>query len=100
MLYFALALAVAALASAFALQNSDSAKVAFLAWEFNASLAVVLFATFALGALGAFLACLPAAFKAKLKIYDLECKIKGLEKLLAKPLDPNATMPRGASNNQ
>jgi len=49
----------------FALQNSEPTSVKFLAWEYEASKALVLLSTFAMGACCGLLATLAASLKAK-----------------------------------
>ncbi len=64
-IYLGLALTIAALACAFALQNRDPVTVAFLAWQAEAPLALILIATLAIGACIAFLAMIPSAIRDK-----------------------------------
>lgn len=60
-----LAILIGVFACVFALQNTDVIAVSFLTWKAEASLALVLLTTFALGAAMGLLACLPALIKAK-----------------------------------
>lgn len=64
-IYLGLALTIAALACAFALQNRDPVTVAFLVWQAEAPLALILIATLAIGACIAFLAMIPSAIRDK-----------------------------------
>jgi len=63
----ALAILIGILTCVFALQNPTVTPVQFLVWKMEASLALVLLATFALGAAVGIFACLPTLVKAKWK---------------------------------
>ena len=79
LIFFGLALTITVFAIAFALQNSATITVALLTMQVQASLALVLFTTFALGALGALLACAPSMIRGKLEVVDLQRKLRQLE---------------------
>lgn len=74
-LAFIAALAVAALAAFFAVQNSQVATVTFLGWYFEASLVMVLMITFAAGVLASMLLLLPSSLKKSLEIRRLKSQI-------------------------
>lgn len=83
-------MAIAALAIAFALQNSAPVVVTFIAWRFESSLALVLVATLILGALIAALLSAAAAMRKNWKLAQQErlCgehekRIAELEQLVA-----------------
>ena len=76
---FALALIIAVFACVFALQNAHTTAITFLTLKYEASLALVLLATFALGAIVSLLASLPTLIKGKLEMSRLKAKIKELE---------------------
>lgn len=59
------ALTVSLIAVLFALQNIVPVTVAFLAWTFQGSLALVLFVAFVAGAFASFLASLPSMVKGR-----------------------------------
>jgi uncharacterized integral membrane protein len=59
----AIAVLLMALAAVFALQNAQPVSVNFLKWSFEASLVIILFITFAAGALSAFLFSIPWRIK-------------------------------------
>jgi uncharacterized integral membrane protein len=59
------ALAISLVAVLFALQNIVPVKVVFLAWQFEGSLALVLFVAVVVGALISTLASLPAIIKGR-----------------------------------
>ncbi len=62
-IYLGLALTIAAVACAFALQNSQQVTVAFFAWRMEASLALVLIATLAIGSCITLLALVPSTIR-------------------------------------
>jgi putative membrane protein len=62
----AVAVAIGILAGVFALQNTDPVTVSFLVWKAEASLALVLLATFGLGAAMGIMACIPSLVRARL----------------------------------
>jgi len=57
------ALIIAILVIVFALQNADIVLVAFLAWKFEGSLALVLLLAFAMGVIASLLILLPKVIK-------------------------------------
>ncbi|PCI40221.1 MAG: hypothetical protein COB53_01695 [Elusimicrobia bacterium] len=65
-----LAILIGILACIFALQNTEVIAITFLLWKVEASLALVLLLTFALGAAMGILACAPALVKGKLSGRD------------------------------
>jgi uncharacterized integral membrane protein len=75
LILLALALVIAVLACVFALQNSHAVEIVFLSFKWEASMALVLLATFSVGALVAFLASLPTLIKNKLEVADLKKKL-------------------------
>ncbi|MFC1679804.1 lipopolysaccharide assembly LapA domain-containing protein, partial [Elusimicrobiota bacterium] len=79
------ALLIGVLAVGFALVNNDPVTVQLLVGEYQASLALVLLSTFALGAVVGLLACLPTLIRAKLTIHDLKRKLPSPKE----PTDPN-----------
>jgi putative membrane protein len=58
-------LAVIVLAVVFAAQNADVVNLSLLAWNLNASLAVIIVLCFALGALAAALALMPGIYRSR-----------------------------------
>ena len=80
LIFFGLALVIAMLACVFALQNAQPVSVIFLAWNSpNVSLALILLLTFALGAVGALLACIPTMIKGRLEIGELQKQLAALQ---------------------
>jgi len=79
LILFALALFIAVFACVFALQNAHPVAITFLTLKYEASLALVLLSTFAMGAVVALLASLPTLIKEKLAVANLKKKIKKLE---------------------
>lgn len=78
-LLLALALAIALAACVFAIQNADVITVSFLAWRWQASLALVLLATFALGALVGLLSCFSALVRGRVSEGRLSRRLRELE---------------------
>lgn len=64
--FLILALLIALVAVVFALQNLIPVTVTFLAWDFNASLALVILITLLLGVLIGYLATVPGAIRGKI----------------------------------
>ncbi len=60
-----LLLAVIVLAVVFAAQNADIVNLSLLAWNLNASLAVIIVLCFAVGALAAALALMPGIYRSR-----------------------------------
>jgi uncharacterized integral membrane protein len=60
-----LLLAVIVLAVVFAAQNADIVNLSLLAWNLNASLAVIIVLCFAVGALAAALAMMPGIYRSR-----------------------------------
>jgi uncharacterized integral membrane protein len=74
------AIALAALVAIFALQNSSVIMVSFLAWHWEASLALVLILVLGAGILVGYLAGLPSAWKHKSELRQQRREIADLEK--------------------
>jgi uncharacterized integral membrane protein len=77
--FFLVALVFALLAVMFALQNIVPVTVAFLAWTFEGSLALVLFVALIVGALVSFLASVPTLLKGRRTVRHLKKQIAALE---------------------
>lgn len=75
-----LAIVLAVLVAIFALQNSAVIMVTFLAWHWEASLALVLILVLGAGILIGYLAGLPSAWKSKSEVRQTRREIKDLEK--------------------
>ncbi len=60
---FVLALVIVVLTAFFSLQNAQTVRVAFFAWEREASLVLVLLVTFAAGVLAGWLATIPSVWR-------------------------------------
>src|SRR5262245_44511679 len=76
--FLALALALVL----FALQNSTAVTVVFLVWRFDASLALILMACVALGALLYALVSLPGSVRGRLRSRQQERRIRELEETI------------------
>jgi uncharacterized integral membrane protein len=74
------AVVLAALVAIFALQNSSVIMVTFLAWHWEASLALILILVLGAGILVGYLAGLPSAWKSKSELRQQRREIKDLEK--------------------
>ena len=74
------AIVLAALVAIFALQNSAVIMVSFLAWHWEASLALVLILVLGAGILVGYLAGLPSAWKSKSELRQQRREISELEK--------------------
>jgi uncharacterized integral membrane protein len=80
--FLIVALGLAILTVAFALQNAIPVGVTFLVWKFEGSLALVLMLTFALGVLVSLLLSIPAIVKRRSAIANQTRKIEELENRL------------------
>jgi uncharacterized integral membrane protein len=69
---FVLALGIIVMAAIVALQNAQSTRVTFFAWEFEGPLVLVLLVTFATGILAGWLAALPSIWKRSRKLAELK----------------------------
>ena len=78
--FLILAIALAALVAIFALQNSAVIMVSFLAWHWEASLALILILVLGAGILVGYLAGLPSAWKSKSELRQQRREISDLEK--------------------
>ena len=77
------ALVVAFLAILFAVQNNDPASVHFLVWEYQGSLALILFVALAVGALIAFLVAAPSLIRARMQASSQKKRAAALESSLS-----------------
>ncbi|MGB6337922.1 MAG: LapA family protein [Thermoanaerobaculia bacterium] len=75
-----MAIALAAVVAIFALQNSSVIMVSFMAWHWEASLALVLILVLGAGILVGYLAGLPSAWKNKAELRQHRREIADLEK--------------------
>jgi uncharacterized integral membrane protein len=82
-IFLFVALSIALIAVMFALQNIVPVTVAFLAWRFEGSLALVLFFALVVGALVSLLASIPALVKGRWTATSLKKRIATLEGDLA-----------------
>lgn len=80
--YLIFALVIAAIAIVFALQNTMTVTISFLAWKVTGSLSLVLLATLAIGALIGLLVLAPSAIKKTLTVSSHRKRIGLLEKEL------------------
>ena len=78
--FLILAIALAAVVAIFALQNSAVIMVSFLAWHWEASLALILILVLGAGILVGYLAGLPSAWKSKSELRQQRREISDLEK--------------------
>jgi putative membrane protein len=78
-----LALVVAVLAVIFAVQNTATVTLAFLAWRINGPLALVLLVALAVGALISLLASLPTLIKGRLRVASQKRRLANLEASLS-----------------
>ena len=78
--FLILAIALAAVVAIFALQNSVVIMVSFLAWHWEASLALILILVLGAGILVGYLAGLPSAWKSKSELRQQRREISDLEK--------------------
>ena len=77
--FLILAIALAAVVAIFALQNSAVIMVSFLAWHWEASLALILILVLGAGILVGYLAGLPSAWKSKSELRQQRREISDLE---------------------
>ena len=87
-LFLFAALGVALLAVMFALQNIAPVTVAFFAWTFEGSLALLLFVALIVGALISLLASIPTLVKGRWTVATLKKRIAALE------AEPRGSKPR------
>ena len=80
--YLISALIIAVLAVIFALQNSMTVTISFLAWEVTASLSLVILITIAIGALIGYLVVVPSVIKRSFAASNSRNRISALEKEL------------------
>jgi putative membrane protein len=83
MIYLILSLIVAGVAIIFALQNAAPVQVNFLIWSFQASSALILLVTLALGALIGFLVSMPSSIRSRNEIKSQRKRISDLESSVA-----------------
>ncbi len=79
-IFLILALLIAVVAVIFALQNTTQVTIAFLMWQFDQSLALVLLLALAIGVIIGLLAISPTVVKSKLALSNHKKKIDSLEK--------------------
>ncbi|RMF43678.1 MAG: LapA family protein [Anaerolineae bacterium] len=77
-----LALLIALVAVVFALQNATTVTIAFLAWQFQGSLALLLLLTLAVGFVVGWLAATPSLIRSRLEKGALRKQIASLEEHL------------------
>lgn len=80
--YLIFALIIAVIAVIFALQNTITVTVSFLAWKVTGSLSLVLLITLAIGAVIGLLVLAPSAIKKTLTVSSHRKRIGALEKEL------------------
>ncbi len=80
------AIALAALAAVFAIQNADVITISFFGWAWDASLALVLILTLGAGVLIGYLSGLPSTWRRQTLIRQQRRQLEELERDL--PLDP------------
>ena len=80
--YLIVALVIAVIAVIFALQNTITVTISFLAWEVTGSLSLVLLLTLAIGALIGLLVLAPSAIKNTIAVSSHRKRIGALEKEL------------------
>ena len=78
--FLILALLIAVIAVIFALQNTTQVTIAFLIWQFDQSLALVLLLSLAIGVVIGLLTISPTVIKGKLAASNQKKKIDSLEK--------------------
>ena len=78
--FLILAIALAVLVAIFAIQNSSVIMVTFLAWHWEASLALILIMVLGAGILIGYLAGLPSAWKSKSELRQQRREMKDLAK--------------------
>lgn len=84
---FAVSIAILILAVILAVQNASSITVMLLFWRVDASLAIVIFLCFGLGALAAAMALMPAWYRKHSALKRLQRRISELEA----DIDPTQT---------
>lgn len=77
--YLIVALVIAVIAVIFALQNTMTVTISFLAWEVTGSLSLVLLITLAIGAVVGLLVLAPSAIKSSLAVSSNRKRIGALE---------------------
>ncbi len=77
--FLILALVIAIFAVIFALQNLISVTVTFLAWDINASLALIILATLAMGVLLGWLVTIPGGIRGKVQLSNHKKKLTAAE---------------------
>lgn len=80
--YLIFALIIAVVAVIFALQNTMTVTISFLAWEITGSLSLVLLITLAIGALIGLLVLAPSAIRNTIVVSNNRKRIGALEKQL------------------
>ena len=80
--YLIFGLVIAVLAVIFALQNSMTVTISFLAWEVTASFSLVILITLAIGALIGYLVLIPSVIKRSIAASTHRKRIGALEKEL------------------
>ena len=80
--YLIIGLVIAVLAVIFALQNSMTVTISFLAWEVTGSLSLVLLITLAIGALIGLLVLAPSVIKHSIAASNSRKRVGALEKEL------------------
>ena len=80
--YLIFGLVIAVLAVIFALQNSMTVTISFLAWEVTASLSLIILITLAIGALIGYLVLIPSVIKRSIAASTHRKRIGALEKEL------------------
>jgi uncharacterized integral membrane protein len=81
-IYLIFALVIAVIAVIFALQNTITVTISFLAWEVTGSLSLVLLVTLAIGALIGLLVLAPSAIRNTIAMSNNRKRIGALEKEL------------------
>lgn len=79
-IYLIVALLIAVIAVIFALQNTMTVTISFLAWEITGSLSLVLLITLAIGAVIGLLVLTPSAIKHTITLSNNRKRIGALEK--------------------
>jgi len=80
--YLIFALLIAVIAVIFALQNTMTVTISFLAWEITGSLSLVLLITLAIGAVIGLLVLSPSAIRNTIAVSNHRKRIDALEKQL------------------
>lgn len=82
-IFLFLSLVVAAISVIFALQNNETVEITFLVWTFEASLALVVLVSLALGALISFLASTPTMIRKDMTNRTMRKRVTELEASVA-----------------